>query len=131
MGFQSLTLLVGATPSFAGGTTKTFVPDGLTVAGGIHVVDSSVADFRLRPQITAKTRNPKQVNGGYTKDMREILLVRPTLDSLGQVQFNYLRIQRALHPEYLAADAADMLVQGAQLFVDTDLTSFYSVGSLG
>lgn len=131
MSIQNLSILTGATPSFSGGTAANFAPDGQTVAGGIHIVDTSVADFRLRPQMTLKTRNPKQQNGGYTKDMREVLLVRPMLDSLGVVQFNYIRVQRSLHPELAAASAADLLVQGAQLCVDSDLTNFWLVGSLG
>lgn len=131
MSLQNLSILAGATASFTGGTAQSFVPDGTPVVGGIHLVDISVADFRLRPQITAKVRNPKAQNGGYTKDMREILYVEPSIDSLGQVQFNYIRVQRSVHPEFLAASAAGLLIKGGQFCTDADLTNFYVVGSLG
>lgn len=130
MSLQNLSILSGATGSFTGGTAQNFVPDGTPIVGGIHLVDTSVADFRLRPQMTIKTRNPKAVNGGYTKDMREVLLVEPTLDSNGLVQFNYIRIQRSVHPEMVAANAAGLLVKGGQMCIDADFTNFYLVGSL-
>lgn len=130
MSLQNASILSGATVSASGGTAQNFVPDGLEVKGGIHIVDSSVADFRIRPAITAKSAQPVTLpDGTFTKDKRVITLAEPFIDSKGVVQYDYLKIERRMHPESPAAKGVSLLTKGAQLCVDADFANFWALGS--
>lgn len=131
MGLTNASILTGAAVNATGGTAVNYTPDGLAVKNGVHLIDASVTDFRLRPQVTAKTKNPSLLpDGNYGKDNREILLVEPFVDSKGKTQFDFIRIERSMHPESSAAKGVDLLKKAAQLCVDTDTTSFWATGSL-
>lgn len=129
MGITTLSLSAGATVSASGGTAQNFAPDNQKVVNGIHLVDTSVADYRIRPAITAKAKSPvEQADGSFTKDFRSVTMVKPFIDSKGKVQYDYIRVERALHPE--STWQADSRKMGAQLAIDSDLDAFYSVGSM-
>ena len=131
MSLQNASILAGATISAAGGTAQAFVPDGVEVKNGIHLIDSSVADFRARPSLTAKTNQPTTLpNGSFSKDKRVITYAEPFVDSHGVVQYNYVKIERRVHPESSAAVAAGLMTRGAQLCFDADFTNFWALGSL-
>lgn len=131
MGLQNASLLTGATVSASGGTAQNFTPDGQTVANGVHLIDSSVADFRIRPTLTAKTSPPAtQPDGSFTKDKRVVTYVEPFIDTKGVVQYDYIRIERRVHPESSAAKAVGLLTKGAQICIDSDFALFHSLGSL-
>lgn len=130
MGIQNMTLLDGATVSATGGTTQTFTPDGVTVPNGIHVADAANADFKTRENIVFRTKNPALVNGEYSKGKRWVTFVVPQVLTSGTIVFNLVRIEVEVHPDMASADFTDMLKKAAQLFVDTDLATFWSAGSL-
>lgn len=130
MGIQNMTLLDGATVSATGGTTQTFTPDGVTVPNGIHVADAANADFKTRENVTFRTRNPQLVNGVYTKAKRWVTFTVPQVLGNGTIVFNLVRIEVEYHPDMASADFLDMLKKGAQLFIDADLTTFWSAGNL-
>ena len=65
MGLQNGTLMDGATLTVNGGTLKTLSVDGQQVVGGIHLQDSSVTDYRTRPNATAKVKLPTLGSDGY------------------------------------------------------------------
>lgn len=130
MSLQNASILTGATLSATGGTAQSFVPDGLEVKGGVHIVDSSVADFRIRPAITAKSTQPVTLpDGTFSKDKRIITYVEPFIDSKGVVQYDYVKIERRMHPESSAAKGVSILNKGAQLMFDADTTNFWALGS--
>jgi len=83
MAIKSMTLLTGATITPTGGTAQTFVPDGVSIPGGVHVADGGQPDFRLREHTTYRTRNPRLVNGKYVKAKRWVSHVIPCTDSDG------------------------------------------------
>lgn len=131
MGLANTSILAGATVSASGGTAVSYTPDGLTVKNGMHLIDASITDFRTRPQVTVKTKNPALLpDGSYGKDNREILLVEPFVDSKGKTQFDFIRIERSMHPESSAAKGIDLLKKAAQLAIDSDTASFWATGSL-
>lgn len=131
MGLQNASILAGATISASGGTAQSFVPDGVEVKNGVHLVDSSVADFRTRPSLTAKTNQPTTLpDGSFSKDKRVMTYAEPFIDSKGNVQYNYIQVVRRIHPESPASRGTDLLTKGAQLCVDTDFTAFWALGSL-
>lgn len=131
MGLQNASILAGATITPSGGTAQNFVPDGVEVKNGIHLVDSAVTDFRTRPSLTAKTNQPTTLpDGSFSKDKRVLTYAEPFVDSKGVVQYDYIQIIRRVHPESSAAKAAGMLTKGAQLCTDADFVNFWALGSL-
>lgn len=131
MALSSFALLAGGTNSATGGTSKTYANDGKPVAGGIHVSDASQTDFRIRPNITFRNREPKynSVTKKFSKDKKQAVLVIPKLLADGSVEYNLIRIEREVHPESTAAEMLELNVQGAQLLFDSEVSAFWTVGS--
>lgn len=132
MGLENSTLLSGATLSATGGTAKTFTGDGVTVANGKHFQDASVADYRERPSLTAKVRQPvyNKSDKSFTKGKKSLTLADPFVDSLGGVQYPLIRIELEDHPEMSEADIDALLNRGAQTLFDSDFVSFWKTGNL-
>lgn len=130
MGVQNTTLLAGATVSATGGTAKDFVLSPVEIASGIHLVEDGVADFKTTDQLTLKARLPQLNNGKYGKGKRWATLVAPMETADGETVFNLVRIEAERHPEMSESDYMDMLKQAAQLFIDSDLDSFWKTGAL-
>jgi hypothetical protein len=116
--------------SVTGGTDVTFSSDGLTIQNGLHLIDASVADYRTRPALTVKYRQPSLTKGVYSKDKKSLTLQMPIVLADGTTSFNLIRIEREVHPETAAAAALELNIQGAQMLWDTDFTNFWSVGSV-
>lgn len=133
MGVQTLVVKSGAsamTPT--GGTDKTFTPDGVTVANGIHLANAAQADFRIRENLTIKSKVPtlNSATSRYSKDRKSITLVAPKILVSGEIVFNLIRIEREVHPESTAAEALELCMLGAQLCTDSDIAGFWATGSL-
>lgn len=128
MGLQNMQITTGATIAVSGGTAQTFSPDNLEVAGGVHVVDATVSDFRVRPGITFKAKSPtKKTDGTFTKEIRSGKLVLPYLDSAGIVQYDFVEVTTSLTPG--SVQLQELRKKGAQLLIDADTDNFYVVGS--
>lgn len=128
MGLQNMQITTGATIAVSGGTAQTFSPDNLEVAGGVHVVDATVSDFRVRPGITFKAKSPtKKTDGTFTKEIRSGKLVMPYLDSAGNVQYDFVEVTTSLTPG--SVNLLELRKKGAQLLIDADTDNFYVVGS--
>lgn len=131
MSLQNATLSEGATVSPTGGVSKTYTVDGLSVNNGVHCIDASVADGRIRPSYTAKSI-PGKVNpdGTWSNDKREVVLVRPKILADGRQKFPNLRITLTSDPENTQAEIDMLCNLGAQALVDADFTSLWRTGSL-
>lgn len=131
MGVQTTTLKEGATGiTIVGGSDLAFTPDGVSVPNGVHLAAAAVADFRVRPTITLKTRNPQLNNGTFSKAKRWLSFTLPTILTDLSVVYNVVRIEVEVHPELTAAAAVDIARIGAQLLSDDDLVTFIASGSL-
>lgn len=132
MSLTSFAILAGGTNSAAGGTSKTYANDGKAVAGGVHVADASVTDFRIRPNITFQYREPKydSVKKTFSKGKVKATLVIPKILASGSVEYNLIRIEREVHPESTATEHLELLIQGAQLCFDSELAAFWATGSM-
>jgi hypothetical protein len=129
MGLQNMQILVGATITATGGTAKSFVPDNQFVQGGVHVVDSSESDFRVRESITYKAKSPAiKGDGTYTKETRSAKFVKPWLDANGVIQYDTCESFISLAAG--SPNRSLLRTNGAQLFVDADTDAFYNIGSL-
>jgi len=129
----ALTLSVGGTCSVAGGTVKTYTPDGQNVPNGLHVADMSETDMRIRPNVTFRNVVPRFENttGKYIgKEKRFFTLTRPKLEADGSISNNYVRIEAGFSPSSTAAEKAELFTSSAQLCFDADTTDFRSGGSL-
>jgi hypothetical protein len=118
------------TNSVTGGTDVTYSETGAAVVNGKQLIDSSVADFRIRPVITAKVKQPTLKAGVYSKDRKSLQLVIPKILTSGETVFNLIRIEREVHPESTAAEALELNTQGAQMLYDSDFSNFWSLGTL-
>lgn len=133
MGLQNATLMVGAVVSSTGGTSTAFVPNGVSVANGVQVVDSTNANAVTRASITFRTIKSAAIDvltglfSGKTK--RQVQLVRPKVLTNGQVKFPLIRIEIETVPESTDAEVTALLAEGAMLLSDSDFTSFWKIGS--
>lgn len=134
MSVTNATLLVGATVAATGGTSTTFVPNGADVKSGIQLVDSTNTNAVTRAVITLRTIKAAvfdTLKGVFTgKTRRSCQLVRPKVLSSGQVVFPLIRIEVEDHPEMSDAERAQLRSEGAQILVDSDFTSFWTLGSI-
>jgi hypothetical protein len=132
MGVQSLTLKEDATSiAPVAGTDLTYTPDGVSIPNGIHLAAASVTDFRVRPNITLKTKNPPlNADGTYGKGKRWLNVTVPKILADGTTSFNLVRIEVEVHPESTVAETTDLVYQAAQLLFDADTTQFIQTGSL-
>lgn len=133
MGLNSLTLADSATSlSVTGGTTKTYTPDGQTVTNGVHVADNSVTDFRVKPHITWKNKNPQRLSdGSYGKGKREVIVTLPYLDATsGKVVFQTHRYSCEYDPIIPAANMKNGRYLTAQCLFDSDAENFHVVGDV-
>lgn len=131
MAVQNASILAGATIAPSGGSAITYSPNGQTIQNGVQLIDAAVTDYRIRPTVTLKVKNPVlDSNSVYSKDRKSILLVEPIILASGKVVFNLLRIEREIHPETSAANAFGFNTKGAQLLTDSDFTNFWAAGSL-
>lgn len=131
MGIEQITLKTGVTAvTLTGGTDLQFAPDGVEIKSGLHVAAPSISDFRVRPSITFRTRNPTLVNGVYSKGKRWVTFTQPKVLASGSVVHNIIRTEAEIHPETTVAEQDDMFFIGSQLFTAADILSFLATGSL-
>lgn len=133
MGLQNATLMVGAVVSSTGGTSTAFVPNGVSVANGIQVVDGTNTNAVTRASITFRTIKSAAIDvvtGLFTgKTKRQVQLVRPKVLANGQVKFPLIRIEIETVPDSTDAEITALLAEGAMLLSDSDFTSFWKIGS--
>ena len=132
MSISNLSLQKNATGgTTTGGTAMALASDGVSVKNGIHVADMGEVNFLVRTNLTLKTRNPaKQADGTYSKAKRFATIVVPKAIASGEVVFNLVRIETEAHPETTDTELTNLMMLGAQLLTDSDLTAFFKTGSL-
>lgn len=129
---MSITIKTGATGfTVTAGIDKAYSDDGQTVQNGKHYADAATTDFRVRPHVTLKNRNPqKQTNGTYSKGKREIILTIPYLKADTSIAFNTWRYSQEYDPELPAATEKDGRFMMAQFLFDAETESFNSTGAI-
>jgi hypothetical protein len=132
MGLNNLSLLAGATVQASGGSALALTSDGQTVTNGLHLIVPADADYQTRRNATVKFRPPTldPKTNVYGKDKKSITFVKPMVTAAGRVVFNTIRLEREVHPELSAAEAAELCKIGAQLLSDDDVAAFWATGSL-
>lgn len=133
MALTSSTIKKNATSlTVVAGTDLLFTEDGTDVKNGLHLAASSVVDFRVRPNMTFKTKNPILLpTGDYTKAKRDITYVVPQVLANGKISFDLVRISIEAHPTLAVSALMDMCYVGGQLLTASNFTPFIQSGSLG
>lgn len=127
----SASILDGATCAFSGGTAKAYAPDGLSVANGVHIVDTTVTDPRTRPGMTLKSFPARLTQDNtWSNGKRAITVTRPKVLTDGTQRFPGVRIELTDHPEMSAAEVSALRLMAAEALMDTDFDAFWSLGSL-
>lgn len=133
MGLVNSTLLAGATITATGGTAHTFTDDGGEVAHGKHLIDASVTDYKTRPTMVAKVRQPvyTRATKSFSKGRKALTVTMPFVDVNGEIQYPLVRCELEDHPDMTDAQYNSLLQYGAQLFFDADTVPFFKTGTLG
>lgn len=123
---------IGATLSQTGGTAKTLSSDFQAIPNGIHVVDNSQSDFRIRPNATFRIKPPTlQPDGSWSKMKHSFTYVEPALDAVtGKITFNLVRVEREVQPDLSAASQVNLLTTGCQLCIKSPFTLFWANNEL-
>jgi hypothetical protein len=116
--------------SVTGGTGTVYEDDGLEVRNGIHVVDTTEADFLDRKHITLRNRPYSlQSDGSYSKGVRSIVVTMPHELADGTRSFGVVRLSFELHPELTAAQINELRRLAAQVANDAETDNFFLYGS--
>lgn len=115
-----------------GGSALAFYPDGQEVSNGVHVAATAVADFRVRPHVTFRNKNPqRKADGSFTNSTRTIVFTYPYLDSVtGHVYYDTITIEHRSNPVIPASNVKNARYCAAQLMSDADTENFNTAGDL-
>lgn len=131
MALRNATILDGASISATGGTSKSLTTDGQLIVNGVHLIDASVTDYRVRPNISARNRNPAlQSDGTYGKGRRSMTITIPKVLANGKQGFPCFRLELEDFPEMTQAEIDKLKIWAAQCIIDSDFTSFWYTGSI-
>lgn len=131
MPLQNASIKNGATFTTVGGVDVVLSTDGLQVVNGVHLVDAATADFRVRPNITARTKNPTLLaDGTYGKGRRSMTITIPKILANGKQGFPCFRLELEDFPEMTAAEVAKLRNWAVLVLTDSDFDSYWNTGSL-
>lgn len=132
MPVDNAALMTGATgATITGGSALTFTEDGVEIKNGKHVAAATISDFRLRPNISVRTRQSvQQSDGTWSKEKRWMTYVQPRLLDTGEYGYELVRIEVENYPDASPAEKLELYMMGAQLLTDDDFASFRSTGSV-
>lgn len=132
MPINGLSIATGATSlSVTGGTAQVYAPDGQPVTNGVHVAVTAVTDFRVRPHISFKNRNPqKRSDGTFTQGTRTITLTEPYMDAAGVVHYDTITIERRYSASIPDANLKSARYKAAQVLFDSDVENFNTSGDI-
>lgn len=132
MSLNSFQIMDGATGfTVTGGTAKTYAVSGQIVAGGINVSDQSVTDFKTRPHITFRHRQPvRQPNGTYSKGKMFVTFTQPFTKADGSLGYNVERYEKEYDIDATTTSLTNNRRMMAQLLFDSELENFHLVGSV-
>lgn len=131
MPIKGASIANGPTISITSGTAVTLTDDGQLVSGGTHVIDASVTDFRIRPNLTFKTKQPSLQTDGvsWSKGRKSVTITHPKVLANLKQEFPSMKIELLDHPEMTVAEVTKLKEWAVQVIWDTDFSNFWSTGS--
>ena len=132
MPINGMSLQKGATSiTVVGGTATVFATDGLKVANGIHVIDTSVTDLTLVPHATFKSKpHALQSDGKYSKGRRDFNYTLPIILASGTRSFQVFRGMFEIHPEAPPAVQLEMRLMACQMIMNAGLNNYHTSGAI-
>lgn len=131
MPINGITLKKAATGvTIIGGTDAVMKDDGIDVANGIHVVDTTELDMSIRPNSSFKSKAPSYVNGKLTKGKRDFTHVRPKRLTDLSLCYPLFRGSFEIDHEITAAEFLELKLQAVQHIMDSELDDFYTFGTV-
>jgi hypothetical protein len=132
MSISGITLMKGATGiSVTGGTGTVHSADGLEVKSGIHVVDTTEANFILRPHGTFKNKPAaRQQDGTWSKGIRNFNYTIPFLETDGSVSYPVFKGELNLPINMSVAMILQLRLMAAQSIMDSELDNYYNLGTI-
>lgn len=123
------------TPAVFGGSSHQLGADGAQVNNGVHLVDTTEANYIDRFQVTAKNR-PTTLNvktGAFSKEKRSVSIARPCVPQVNgvaqAVTFNSVRIELECHPNAME-DVAKLRTMAAEFLLSANADAFWNRGDL-
>lgn len=127
---QNAIILAGPAVAITGGTNRTLSQAGPALPTGVHVIDTSIVDFRLQPTFDFVSRQPiLQKDGTYVKSRRSVHIVRPKLLASGKYEPIAGDVVIKGHPEMTAAELLAMKIDLCQAIMDAEFDLFWSQGT--
>lgn len=131
MSVQNATVLVGATTSFAGGTSRNYIVTGKKVVDGVHLVVSDATSGVTAKHAYAVSKEPgTRADGEFLLGQRSIRFVNPKLSTKGNYVYPSCEIVLRPHPESTQAEIAELIQLVIQAAVDADFQNLFNVGSV-
>lgn len=131
MSISDLNLQKGATGiTITGGTATAYQNDGLDVKNGIHVVDTTEANFLLRQHATFKNKAATlQSSGSYSKGIRNFNYTIPYAETDGSISYAVFRGQMDLPATVATAVVLQLRLMATQQIMDAQLDNFHVYGT--
>lgn len=130
MSINGLVLKKAATSmAVTGGTDMTFTDDKSVVSGGVHVINTAEADWRVRQHATVKYRPPKPLgNGKYSRETWSGTIVLPAVETDGSIVNETFRYELQLRPG--STLNLDLRLLAAQFLSQAATSAYFTSGSL-
>lgn len=135
MGLKNLVIKDGGLVATTSGSTVSFVEDGVTVPGGLHLITQDTLSQSGMPNYSITARNRAAVldqkTGQFGKAKRSISVARPfVLPGVGRIVFNTIRIELEIHPLTELIDQDQLRDYATQVILGTNADDFFRYGSL-
>lgn len=132
MALTNATLVSGGSLAATGGTTTTFGVSGKPIVGGVELIDTAEADFRIRETIAVRSKSPVYDSSSqtYSKGKWFTTITKPYILASGATTYVIARVEYEIHPEVPTAIAQQVIDHASQVGFDTDFASFRATGAL-
>lgn len=133
MGLLNATIANAPTITVTGGTAVTLSSDGQYVQNGVHLIDASVTDYRTRPNLAVRVKQPtfNRSTGTWSKSSKYISITIPKILADGTQEFPVMKLELRDHPEMTIAEVLKLREWAIQCLQDADFVAFWNTGSLG
>lgn len=132
MSINGISILKNATGiTVTGGSAAVFQTDGLDVKNGLHVVDTTEANFLLRNHMTFKNKAPVPVAAGkFSKGYRNFNVTTPIADVDGSILYPVFKGAIELPPIMTVAQILQLRLLACQAIMDAELDNYYVYGTV-
>lgn len=124
-------LKTGPIISITDGTARAYTQGGQKINDGINIVDTTAADFRTRPNVSLRSKEPVIDKTGTVtvKAIRQATVTHPKILASGAIDFPCGDVKMKIHPESTDAEVAEIQNAMVQVILSPDFVNFWKFGS--